>query len=149
MRSIQTEENTVTIRLTGEPVPERREVLRLVREALEERGYAPWPATKAECYTAGEEILVIARPGEAKLTAFLFPEFEALLAGAACISGEDGTVYAAEDGYILVLPPESVCPALYEFGQALRLPSLWEIHAREQGRCLIPERAPAVLRETF
>lgn len=149
MRSIQTEEKTVTIRLSGEPVPERGEVLRLVGQALEEGGYAPWPETEAECYSAGEEILVIARPGEAKRAAFFFPELEALLAGANGLPGEDGAVYAAESGYILTLPPEEAAPALYEFGQEMRLPRLWEFHAREQGRCLIGERAPAVLREMF
>ena len=149
MRSIQTEEKTVTIRLSGEPVPDSEEVLRLVRAALEEGGYAPWPETEAECYSTGEEILVIARPGETKRAAFLFPELETLLAGVAGLSGEDGAVYAAESGYILTLPPEEAAPALFEFGQELRLPRLWEIHAREQGRCLIGERAPAVLRETF
>jgi len=149
MRSIQTEEETVTIRLSGEPVPERGEVLRMVRQALEESGYAPWPETEAECYSAGEEILVIARPGETKRTAFLFPELEALLAGVAGVSGEDGAVYASEGGYILILPPESVCPALFEFGQEVCLSPLWELHVREQGLCLIGEHALAVLRETF
>lgn len=149
MRSIQAEEKAVTIRLSGEPAPEREEVLRMVRQALEESGYAPWSETEAECYAAGEEILVIARPGEEKRKAFFFPELETLLAGAAGLSGEDGAVYAAEDGYILLLPPESVRPALYEFGRELRLPRLWECHAREQGRCVLAERAAAVLRKMF
>ena len=149
MRSIQTEGKTVTIRLSGEPVPGRGEVLRLVRQALAENGFAPWEETKAECFSAGEETLVIARPGEAKRRLFFFPELESLLAGAACVPADDGAVYAAEDGYILALPSGAVCPALYEFGRELRLSPLWEHHAREMGLCVLPERAPAVLRESF
>ena len=149
MRAVRTEENAVTIRLSGEPVPARGEVLRLVRQALEESGYAPWPETEAECFAAGEEVLVIARPGGARRRAFFFPDLETLLAAASCLPAEDGAVYAEAGGYILTLPAGCVRPALYEFGRERRLPPLWEHHAREMGLCLIPERAPAVLRATF
>ena len=149
LRSIRTEENAVVIRLSGEPVPGRGELLRLVRRSLENSGYAPWPETEAECFAAGEEVLVIARPGGPGMGAFFFPDLETLLAGAACLTGEDGAVYAAEGGYILTLPAGGVRPALYEFGRELRLPPLWEYRAREMERCLIPAHAPRVLRETF
>ena len=149
MRSIRTEENAVAIWLSGEPVPARGEVLRLVRQSLEESGYTPWQETEAECFAAGEEVLVIARPGEACRRAFFFPDLETLLAAAVCLPGEEGAVYAAEGGYILTLPAEGVCPALYEFGRELRLPPLWEDHAREMEQCLITAGAAAVLRETF
>ena len=149
MRSIRAGENAVTIWLSGEPAPARGEVLRLVRRSLEEKGYAPWEAIEAECFTAGEEVLVLAHPAAAEVRAFFFPELEALLAGADCVPTSDGALYAAEDGYILTLPADGVCPALYEFGQELRLPPLWEHRARERERCLLPERAAAVLRSIF
>lgn len=149
MRSVDSEGKTVTIRLSGEPAPARAAVLRLVRQTLKENGFAPWEETEAECFAAGEEILVIARPGEERRRLFCFPDLEALLAGAACVPADDGAVYAADDGYILALPPGSVCPAMHEFGRELRLSPQWEHHAREQGRCLLSERAPAVLRERF
>lgn len=149
MRSIQTEKNAVAIRLSGEAVPGRGEVLRLVRQALEESGCAPWPETEAECFAAGDEVLVLARPAAERPRAFLFSELEALLAGTDCTPAAEGALYAAEDGYILTLPAAGVCPAMYEFGRELRLPPLWEHHAREMGRCLIPENAAAVLRKAF
>lgn len=149
MRSVDSEGKTVTIRLSGETAPARAAVLRLVRQTLEENGFAPWEETEAECFAAGEEILVIARPGEARRRLFCFPDLESLLTAAACMQAEDGAVYAAEDGYILALPSGAAGPAMYEFGRELRLSPQWEHHAREQGRCLLPERAPAVLRERF
>ena len=149
MRSIRTEENAVTIWLSGEPEPDRGEVLRLVRRSLEENGFTPWPSTEAECFTAGEEVLVLARPAAEGYRAFYFSDLEALLAGTTSVPTTDGELYAAEDGYILMLPADGACPALYEFGQELRLPPLWEHRAREMERCLLPEGAVGVLRSAF
>lgn len=149
MRSIRTERNAVAIWLSGEPVPERGEVLRLVRQALEESGYAPWQETEAECFAAGKEVLVIARPGEERSRAFFFPELESLLAVTPHVPTEEGALYAAEDGYILTLPAGDVCPALCEFGRELRLPPMWERHAGEMEMCLVGEQALRVLREAF
>lgn len=149
MRAVQVAENAVSIWFSREDIPSRRQMLTLVRRMLEKEGYEPWPETEAECFAAGEDALVIARPGRVHRRAFFFEDLEALLGGALCCRGEDSALYLSEGGYILVLAPEEVRAGLYEFGQARELPFGWETQAREQGRCLLPHNAAGDLRRYF
>ena len=147
MRSIETEEKAVTIRLTGEPTPSRAELMWLVRLALEARGFPAWEDTEAECFTAGEEILVIARPGERR-RAFFFDDMDALLTAVSGSIG-DGAVYAVPEGYVLIPAPGKAPPILREFGREMRLPPLWEVFARERGWRIVPEGGTSVLANAF
>ena len=61
---IQAAERAVAIWFTEENAPPLEKILRLVRGALAAGGREPWPAIAAECFTAGDETLVIARPGQ-------------------------------------------------------------------------------------
>lgn len=147
MRSIQTEENAVTIWVTGEPAPEGGEVLRLVRRALAEGGFSPWPDTTAECFASGEDVLVLARPGEPRRGAYLFPDREALSACARAVPWEGGAVYAVPEGYILTLEAREAPPGIAEFGDELQLHPLWEAYAREREWCVLPDCAGERLRQ--
>lgn len=149
MRAVQVAENAVSIWFSGEEMPSRRQVMTLVRRMLEQEGFAPWPETEAECFAAGKDALVIARPGRGHRRAFFFEDLEALLGGASCCEGGGSALYFAEGGYILTLDPEDVRPGLYEFGRDCPLPPDWEAHAREQGLCLLPEDAAASLGRHF
>lgn len=149
MRAVQVAENAVSIWFSREDIPNRRQMLTLVRRMLEQKGFAPWPETEAECFTAGEDALVIARPGRGGRRAFFFGDLEALLGGALCCADGDSALYFAEEGYILTVVPENIRSGLYEFGEDCPLPLHWEEHAKEQGQCLLPEDATAALRRHF
>lgn len=149
MRSIRTEENAVTIWLSGEPVPGREEILSLVKRSLAEKGFVSWADTEAECFAAGEETLVIARPGTVRRRAFFFDGLEELLAGVTLVRDGEGALYAVNGGYILTVRSEERCDSLREYGRELRLHPLWEDYAREREWCLIPAYAPAALKEGF
>lgn len=62
MRVMQVAERAVAIWFVEEDAPPRRNMLTLVRSALKASGYAPWRSTEAECFSAGNETLLIARP---------------------------------------------------------------------------------------
>jgi len=64
MRVIHTASRTVTIWFIGEEAPSQSGAMALVRGALKHAGHSPWARTEAECFTAGDETLLIARPGE-------------------------------------------------------------------------------------
>ncbi|MCD8115771.1 MAG: hypothetical protein LUE21_01395 [Oscillospiraceae bacterium] len=148
MRTVQATEKTVSIWFSQEDAPPRRQVLRLVRSALEERGLAPWPETEAECFAAGGDTLVIARPAAHSL-GFYFEDLESLLAGAlACPDGESD-LYAVPEGYILTVAGDMAVSALYELGASRRISPDWAVHAVEQGRCLIAHDAVETLRRYF
>ena len=149
MRALQVAERAVSIWFSREDAPTRGQMLCLVRRALADRGYRPWPETEAECFAAGEDTLLIARPGRARTAAFYFESLDRLLAAAAC--GRDGgALYAAgRGGYLLTAPAADVCAALYEFGEPVRLTPEREAHETEQGRQIIPDAALAALREAF
>ena len=149
MRTIRVEPETVTIWISGEELPEREEVLALVRRSLAEEGFDPWEQTEAECFEAGRELLVIARPAPARQAAFFLPSVESLVAFAEAAPEAEGSVYAARRGYIWTMPPSSVRPGMYDFAEPQTLHPMWEVHAREQGRCIIPENAGQVLRQSF
>ncbi|MCC8357118.1 MAG: adaptor protein MecA [Oscillospiraceae bacterium] len=148
MRTVQATENAVSIWFSQEEAPPQQQVLRLVRSALEERGLAPWPETEAECFAAGADTLVIARPA-AHSAGFYFEDLESLLAGAlACPDGESD-LYAVPDGYILTAAADVAVPALYEFGTPRRVLPDWAAHAAEQGQRLAASDAIATLRYWF
>ena len=147
MRSIWTNCDRVTIMVSGEPVPGRAEVLSLVRRALAEEGFPPWQEVRADCYCAGEDTLVLARPGERRRPAFYFRDEESLLACARSVPAEGGVLFAVPEGFVLTMEPGQTVEGLYEFGEALRLHPLWETAAAERDFCLFPEKAMEKLRE--
>ncbi len=149
MKTVQATDTAVSIWISREAAPTGEQMLLLVRQALMERGLAPWSETEAECFTAGEDTLVIARPGHGRRQGFYFADLEDLLAGAQGCADGSGSLYALEEGYLLVLAPEAAGPALYEYGEARSMGPDWELHAREQGMGLIREDAAAVLRRVF
>ena len=147
MRTIRTGEKAVEIWLSGEPAPAAEEVLSLVRSALAEGGFRPWEETRAECFAAGEDLLVLARPAPPRRRAFFFGGRESLAACAGILPGTGGALYAVPGGRLLVLDPPELGEALYEFGDERRLHPLWEAWAREHGLCVIPENALTQLRK--
>lgn len=148
MRAIRAGENAVAIWVSGEEPPGRRELTELVRRSLLDGGFAPWEDTEAECFTSGDDLLVIARPGQRRRAVF-FSSLEDLLFCAGAIPAEGGALYAARGGYIWVVTAAESSAGMCEFGEELRLHPLWESHAAEQGRRILPEGAGRVLRETF
>lgn len=149
MRSVQVSDRTVTMWFSGEKAPGGRKLAALVRRTLEERGMEPWAETEAERFDAGEDTLVIARPGPPRPRAFFFPGLEELLTGALSCPDGPSALYRTEGGYLLTVAPENVRPGLYEFGAVTALPLGWEDHAREQGRCVTAGNAVADLRRAF
>ena len=147
MRTIQAGEKAVSIWFSGETPPGKRQTLGLVHRALAEQGYAPWPETVLELFTAGGDALVIARPGRMIRQAFRFASLEHLLTAAGSIPEDGGDLYRDGRGYTLI-PPEGQGTryALYEFGTPVTLSRDWEHHAREQGLCLLSGEALAGLR---
>lgn len=132
MRTIQVSEKAVTIRCTAGEIAGGGDVLRLVRRTLDAAGAEPWPEIEAECFGAGEEKLVIARPSRRR-RAFFFADREALEAVLALGPSGARCVYETADGFLLTLPPEEDCLRYREFGEPAALRPGWEEHAREQG----------------
>ena len=149
MRITEASPAAVTILFTGEPVPAWRALTSLVRRTLRERGLAPWSAAETECFRAGEDTLVIARPGELRRRAFFFPDLETLLGGVSGCPAGQSSLYALEEGYLLAAEGGMVCPSLYEFGEERPLRPDWETHAAEQGGLLLEGDAAADLRRWF
>ena len=149
MKTVQATDTAVSIWISREEPPSRAQMLRLVRQALADRGLAPWPETEAECFAAGQDTLVIARPGHPRRAAFYFGDLEDLLGGAFSCPAGDSALYAVGEGYVLAVAPEAAGPGLYEYGRPYEAGPLWEVHAREQGMCLIREDAAAVLSRYF
>ena len=149
MRTVQAAATAVSIWFSGEDVPDRAGLLALVRQTLADRGLPPWPDVEAECFAAGGDALIIARPAARRL-AFAFPELEALLAGAlACPDGPSSLYDAGADGYILTAAPEAASPALRAWGEPAGVTADWEVHAREQGLCLMDGAAISELKHWF
>lgn len=149
MKTVQVTPTAVSIWISRERAPDRAQMLELIRQALAERGLAPWEETEAECFAAGEDTLVIARPGHPRRAAFHFGDLEALLAGALSCADGDSSLYIGPDGYVLTLAHEAAAPMLSEFGEPFPATPEWEVHAREQGLCLLRENAIADLRRYF
>lgn len=149
MMLIQATDTAVSIWMRRERPPEEPQLRQLVRRALEERGLEPWAEMEAECFAAGEDTLIIARPRGRCRPAFAFGDLEGLLAGALACADGPSALYLEGDGYLLAADSAAAGPALYEFGEARTVRADWERHAAEQSRCLIPENAIAVLRRYF
>lgn len=149
MKTVQATDRLVSIWISLEQPPSRDEMGALVRQALAERGLAPWPEVEAEWFAAGEDTLVIARPGHIGRVGFAFDGLDALLAGALSNAPGDSSLYAVPGGYILTVDRAAAGPALYEFGDAFPAGADWEAHAAEQGGRLIQGDAIAVLRRYF
>ena len=149
MRAVQVTENAVSIWFSQEDIPSRGQMLTLVRRALEQEGYIPWPETEAECFSSGNDALVISRPGRSHRRGFVFHDLEELLGGALACPDGDSALYADGRRYVLSVAPELVRGGLYEFGTERALPPDWEIYMREKGACLMPDRAIERLRRIF
>ena len=150
MRKIEVSENAVALRLeAGELPPDRAGLLQLVRRALAEAGVEPWPSVTAECFAAGTEALVLARPGPSRLQGIYFEDFERLLRAAAAVKTGESALYEVGRGYMLVLPPGKLHPALYEYGEERFVHPDWLCHAREQGACLLEREAIHRLARVF
>ena len=149
MRTVRATETAVSIWFSHEDVPAREQMLALIRQALMEQGLTPWQSTEAECFAAGEDTLVIARPGHGSSPAFYFEDLESLLSGALACEDSVSSLYALEDGYLLAVGGETPAAALREYGQADTVTTDWETHAREQGLCLIRDTAISDLRRFF
>lgn len=149
MRTVQATQTAVSIWVTREDMPTKGQLLALVRQALSERGLDPWPSTEAECFTAGGDALIIARPGHERQCGFYFPDLEPLLDAVAATADGESALYSAAGGYVLAVAPEAAGPALWEYGESFQLDEAWEAHAREQGLCLMPEGAIGGLRRCF
>jgi len=65
MRVMHVSGRAVAILFTDEALPPEQRLASMVGAALVRTGHKPWPHVEAECFTAGDEALVIARPGEA------------------------------------------------------------------------------------
>ena len=149
MMEIQAAASAVTVRFVGERPPGGRALEALVRRALAERGLPDWEQMQAECFAAGDEALVIARPVRDCRPAFYFDGLEPLLAGALACADGPSALYREGDGYLLAADRSCAGPALYEFGLSGSVSGAWEVHAAGQGLCLIPENAIAALRRYF
>lgn len=148
MRTVSAWEKAAAIWVAGEAVPDRRALLTMVNEALSRAGCPPWSGLEAECFAAGEDALVLARPARTR-RAFFFPELESLLAGALAGPDAESSLFAAAGGYLLMLEADAPWPGLYEWGEERDLPPGWEDHGREQGLCLAEGTACADLRRFF
>lgn len=60
---IHTAERAVVIWFLQEGAPSRERQLTMVRGALASAGFQPWRSTEAEVFSAGDETLLLARPG--------------------------------------------------------------------------------------
>lgn len=149
MRTVQATETAVSIWFSHEDVPGKGQLVKLVRQALTEAGLPPWGAVEAECFTAGEEMLVIARPGRKRYQAFYFDDLEALLGGALSTADGESSLYKVDEGYVLTVERRATGPGLFEYGQSWETDDAWEQHAKEQGQCLMEGRALADLRRYF
>lgn len=150
MQHVETGEHAVSIWLSGEPLPScRTAVAQLVQRVRKEAGLAPWPEVEADCFQSGESLLILARPAPPHRRSFYFSDLEDLLGAVFVCKPENGALYAFEAGYLLTLPPESVCFALFEYGRELPLCPDWEPHAREQGLCLLSSDAAGELTRVF
>lgn len=150
MQHVETGENSVSIWLSGETLPScRTAVAQLVQRVRKEAGLAPWPEVEADCFQAGESLLILARPAPPHRRGFYFSDLENLLGAVFACKPEDSALYAFEDGYLLTLPPESAGPALHEYGREHPLHPDWETHAREQELCLLSSDAAGKLTRVF
>lgn len=150
MQHTETGENAVSIWLTGETLPScAGDVTRLVQDARRAAGLPPWREVEADCFQAGDSLLILARPAQPRRKGFFFPDLETLLAAAFSCRSPDSALYIWDGGYLLTLPPEDVSSVHHEFGTPFPLHPHEETHAHEQGLCLFPRNAAGELRRLF
>lgn len=150
MKRMESGEKGLSIWLSGEDIPARdAELCRLVQSLRDQAGLDPWPEIEADCFRAGEELLILARPAPPRTRGFWFADLDSLLGAVSSCRMEGTALYALEGGYLLTVPPEEACLALYEFGSERPLPRDWEAHAREQKQCLLPTDAAGKLVRCF
>ena len=128
-----------------------REARAAVARALESSGKRPWKRMEISLFSAGQELLLIARPVDAQLYRFRFQSFAHLLAASAYIdqSVSCDVVFAEDAFQLIVRRSEAGLPnALYEFGEACPCTPELATHLKEHG-VLIAENALPVLREYF
>lgn len=147
MRVVEATDKAVSIWLSGEDLHGLGSMTKLVRQALNEAGLRPWTSAEADVFTAGEEVLLIARPG--RLKGFYFSDLGALIRGALACSDVPSALYLCPDGYLLVLSPKDARPELYQAGVPRYLAPDWECHAAEQGVFLLTRDAVRTLRSYF
>lgn len=136
----------LSLRFSGHAAPiTPQNAARLVRQAQERAGLSPWSDMEADCFQAGDELLILARPLPARPQGFLFACFEDLLGAVRARTGKSGALYTVPGGYLLSVPRSAPNLCLREFGEEYPLSPDWEIHAREQGQCIFPENAIAHL----
>jgi hypothetical protein len=145
MRQVEVGKNMVSLRFSGEPVPQGQALQRLIYEALRQAGEEPWEELEMDCFSAGAESVVLARPGQPYRRCFFFPDWESLLGVASGCPAGESYLYQAEGGYVLAVARRAMGLSLYEFGQRLARGALWECHAQEQGQCLMEKNAIEML----
>jgi hypothetical protein len=146
---VEVEDSLVTIWISGQAPPTRPQVQTLVNQALTQHGKCPWPSVEIDFFTAGQETLVLAHPGDVERQGFFFSGLEELLSGALPCPVGESFLYGTEKGYVLTVTPALAGPSLYEFGQSLSVSALWETHAQEQGQCLLNGQAIENLHRYF
>jgi hypothetical protein len=142
-------DSLVTIWISEQTAPTRSQVQQLVNQALAQHGKRPWPSVEIDFFTAGQETLVLAHPGDVERQGFFFAGLEELLSGALPCPAGESFLYRTEGGYVLTVTPDHAGPSLYEFGQSLSVSALWELHAQEQGQCLLHGQAIENLHRYF
>ena len=121
------------------------EAARLIRRARKEAGLPPWAETEADCFQAGDQLLILARPAPTKPHGFYFPDLETLLRAVFSCPPAESSLYSIRSGFLLVFPQNPELLPLREWGDEYTLHPFWEIHAREQGQCILPHNAMANL----
>ena len=147
MRVVEATDRAVSIWLSGEDLHGPGCMTELVRQALNEAGLRPWTCAEADVFTAGEEVLLIARPG--RLKGFYFSDLQALIRGALACADVPSALYLCPDGYLLVLSPKDARSGLYQTGDPRCLAPDWERHAAEHGIFLLTRDAVRMLRAYF
>jgi len=136
MQQIEAGPDSVAIWLSGEPVRDPRSIPALVLNILIRHGLPPWPDMEAECYSGGEETLILARPRPPRLMFFFFETQEALLCALTFCPEQNISLYRLETGYLLSLPGGNIPLSFYEHGRTAPLSPLWQAHGKDQGLCL-------------
>lgn len=149
MQHIEAGPRAVAIWLSGEPIPNRHAIPKLVQNILSRRGFDPWPAVEAACYTSGEDTLILAHPGRPRPIGFYFPDCQTLRNAALACPDQASSLYRLKHGFLLTVPADRIPFALCEHSTGHPLSPLWEFHGTEQGLCLANGSALTDLKRFF
>lgn len=124
----------------------------LVRNALKEKGVAPWIEMEIELFSCAQSLLIMARRARRRTYRFVFRDSEALLSAVAGSADEISsrlTLY--EDTFYLDIEEteEKIPSALFEFGDPAPLDPDFSAHIAEHGKQLIDHFAISTLKEKF